>query len=75
MFFFVQKLQFTCTEASIKNVYATEEAFSSPKKTSSNMKFLFFAIFVGHFCPPGSEYGSTDVIKSGSNPDPDLKHC
>ncbi len=31
-----------------------------------NMKFLnFFLFFVGHCCPPGSEYGSTDLIKSG----------
>ncbi len=38
-----------------------------------NMKFLnFFAIFVGNFCPPGSGYGSTDLIESGLNPD--LKH-
>jgi hypothetical protein len=38
------------------------------------MKFLIFSIFVGNFCPPGSEsgYGSTDLIGSGSSPD--LKH-
>jgi hypothetical protein len=44
-----------------------------------NMEFLnFFSIFVGHFCFPGSGsdpdfesgYGSTDLIGSGSNPDP-----
>jgi hypothetical protein len=29
---------------------------------------------VGHFCSPGFEYGSTDLIESGSNPDPDLRH-
>jgi hypothetical protein len=34
---------------SIKDVQATEEAFSS-----QNMKFLHFLFFVGHFCPPGS---------------------
>ncbi len=34
-----------------------------------NMKFLnFFSIFVVHFCPPGS----TELIESGSNPDPEL---
>ncbi len=40
-----------------------------------NMKFLNFFFFVGNFCPPGSGfgYGSTDLIDSGSNPDP--KHC
>ncbi len=27
-------------------------------------------MFVGHFCPPGSGYGSRDPIESGSNPDP-----
>jgi hypothetical protein len=41
------------------------------------MKFLnFFPTFVGHFClDPDSEYGSgsTDLIESGSNPDPDPK--
>ncbi len=32
---------------------------------------------MGLFCPPGSEsgYESKDLIESGSNPDPDLKHC
>jgi hypothetical protein len=31
-----------------------------------NIKFLNFVfIFVGHFCPPGSGYGSTDLIESG----------
>jgi hypothetical protein len=28
--------------------------------------FLFFSIFVGHFCPPRSGSGSTDLIESGS---------
>jgi hypothetical protein len=28
---------------------------------------------VRHFYPPGSESGSTDLIESGSNPDPDPK--
>jgi hypothetical protein len=34
--------------------------------------FLPFSVFVGHFSSPGS--GSTDLIESGSNSDPDLKH-
>jgi hypothetical protein len=37
------------------------------------MQFLnLFSIFVGHFCPPGSESasGSTDRIESGSETDP-----
>jgi hypothetical protein len=41
------------------------------------MKFLdFFSIVVGNFCPlgSGSGYGSTDLIESGSNADPDPKH-
>jgi hypothetical protein len=50
-----------------------------------NMKFInFFIIFVGHFLPiwirfwiPNldSASGSTDPIESGSDPDPDPKHC
>ncbi len=28
--------------------------------------FLIFSIFVGHICPPGSGYGSNDMIESGS---------
>ncbi len=28
---------------------------------------------MGHFCAPGFGYGSTDLIESGSKPDP--KHC
>ena len=29
------------------------------------MKFLNLIFFVGHFCPPGSGSGSTDLIESG----------
>ncbi len=32
----------------------------------------FFTFFYFHFCPPG--FGSTDLIESGSNPDPNSKH-
>jgi hypothetical protein len=40
------------------------------------MKFLNFSTLVGHFCFPGSGYGSTEgMIESGSNPDSDQKHC
>jgi hypothetical protein len=36
------------------------------------LKFInLFSIFVGHFCPPGSEYGSRDPTESGSNTDTD----
>jgi hypothetical protein len=69
----------------LKNVQATEEAFSPQKRTSSTSKYeislKFFFSFMGHFCPLRSEsgsgfrigYGSTDLIESGSDPDP--KHC
>ncbi len=58
--FLDQKLQFTypIPQASIKDVRALEEAFTPQKRTSST--------FVGHFCPPGSRYGATDLIESGS---------
>jgi hypothetical protein len=42
-----------------------------------NIKFLnFFNFCRSFFCPHGSGYGygSNDLIKSGSNPDPDPKH-
>jgi hypothetical protein len=41
---------------------------SSQKRTPAfkNMQFLNFSTFVGHFCPSGS----TDLIKTESNPDP-----
>jgi hypothetical protein len=29
------------------------------------MKFLNLIFFVGHFCPPGSGSGSTELIESG----------
>ncbi len=55
--------------ASIKKVQATEEALSPQKSTSSTWNFLFFSIFVGHFCLPadslsGSGYESTDLIRN-----------
>jgi hypothetical protein len=62
------------------NVQVKEEAFSSEKRTSITLKheiFQFFSTFVGHFGvldpDPDSEYGSgsTDLIESGSNTDPD----
>jgi hypothetical protein len=73
--FLDKKLQFTYPEASIKDFQDTEEAFSPQKRTSTTSKhdFLFFSTFVGHFCPPGSGSGSTDLIESGSYLDPDPK--
>ncbi len=59
-----------------KHVQATGEAFSPQKRKSSTSKYeisQLFSFFMGHFCPPGSGSGSTDLIKSGSNPNP--KHC
>jgi hypothetical protein len=46
---------------------------SSENMKLQNMKFFLF--FVSSFCHPGSRsgYGSTDLIESGSDPDP--KHC
>jgi hypothetical protein len=45
----------------IKDVQATEEAFSPQKRTSSTLNHKmseFFLFFVGLFCPPGSVSGS-----------------
>jgi hypothetical protein len=46
------------------------------------MEFLnLFAVFMGYFAvldpdpDSGSGYGSNDLIESGSNLDPDPKHC
>jgi hypothetical protein len=50
----------------IKDVQATEEAFSPQKRTSSTSQHEIFSIFVGQFCSPGSGYGFTDLIESGS---------
>jgi hypothetical protein len=47
------------------------------KENIQNFKtwnFLTFFYFFSQFCPPGSGSGSTDLIDSGSNPDPDRKH-
>ncbi len=43
-----------------------------PSKENIHGNYWFFSTFVGHFCPPGSWYGSTgtDLIESGSNTDP-----
>jgi hypothetical protein len=67
----------THSSAPIKDVQATEEAFSPQKRTSStsNMKFLNFFLFmwiIFALLDPNSDsgYGSTDLIESGSNPDP-----
>jgi hypothetical protein len=79
-FLFDQKLQFTYSLASIKNVQVTEEAFSSQKRPSNTLKhellnfFLLLWFIFGLLDPdPDSESGSgsTDPIESGSNPDPD----
>jgi hypothetical protein len=56
---------------SIKDVQATGEAFCPQKRTSSTSKnenALIFYLFLGNFCPPGSESGSSNSIqcRSGS---------
>ncbi len=63
--FFDQKLRFPYPLASLKNVQATEEAFSPQKRTSSTLKneiYWLSNIFVGHFWLHGS--GSRDPIES-----------
>jgi hypothetical protein len=69
--FFVQKLQFTYSLASIKDVLVTKEVFSSQKRTSSTSKheisefFLLLPVIFALLDPdPDSEYGagSTDPI-------------
>jgi hypothetical protein len=37
---------------------------------TSNHETYCFSNFVVHFYPPGSGFGSSDLIESGSNPDP-----
>ncbi len=62
--FLYQKLQFTYPQASIKDVQATWKAFSPQKHPSLNkIKFINFFIFVGHFCPSGSGFGSVLRIR------------
>jgi len=84
---FDQKLQFTYPYASIKDVQVTKEAFSYQKRISSTSKheisYFFLLLWVlfallDPYTDPNSEYGSgsTDLIISGSNtdPDPDPQH-
>jgi hypothetical protein len=55
----------------IKDAQATEEPSSLKREHPAlqNMKFIKKnSIFVGHFCPPGSGFRSTDVDESGANP-------
>ncbi len=68
-------VQYTYPQASIKDVQATEEAFSLQKRTSSTSKpemskkiFYFCGSFLLSWIripDPGSGYGSTDLIESG----------
>jgi hypothetical protein len=67
--------------ASLKDVQATEEAFSPQKRTFSTVKhenseFGSFLWVIFSLLDPVYEsgYGSTDLLKSGPNPDPDMKH-
>ena len=45
-FFLYQKLQFTLSLASIKDVQVTEEAFSSQKRTTSTSKHKIIIFFL-----------------------------
>ncbi len=72
-------MQFTYPSAFIKDVQATEEAFSTQKRTSRTSKheFSYCFLFLWILDPDsesGFRYRSTDLFESGSNPDPDLKH-
>jgi hypothetical protein len=56
-----------------KDVEDTEEAFSPQKRTTSTSKHEISVFIFAHLDPDpdsGSGYGSTDLIESGSNPDP-----
>ncbi len=73
---FYQKLQFTCPQASVKDVRAIE-AFSPQNRTYSTSKHdisSLFSILVVIFAllvpNPDSGSGSTGLIKSGSEPCP-----
>ncbi len=60
-----QKLQFTYPQASIKDVQATEEAFSLQKRTSSISKHeisLFFFYFCGSLLPSWIRTPNTDPL-------------
>jgi hypothetical protein len=53
-------------------MYKLQEKPSTLKREHPTLQKIKFSIFVGHFCPPGSGSGSvsTDLIVSGSNPNP-----
>ncbi len=68
-FSFWTKITKIAKNASMKDVQAGGEAFNLKRKHRPlrKMKFInFFYIFLGHFCPLGSGYGSRDPIESGS---------
>jgi hypothetical protein len=57
---FLKKLQFTYP-------YAFKEKHSALRREHpalQKMKFFYFSIFLGHFCPPESESGSTTLDKT-----------
>ncbi len=64
-------MQFTYPWASIKNVQAIWEAFSSQNRTYSMTKYKISQLFlflwvIFAFLDPDPESGSTDLIESGS---------
>jgi hypothetical protein len=64
--FFDQKLQIFSSYLQEKPSALKRQHLALQKRNFIN----FFSMLVGHFCPPGSGYGSMDPIDSGSNPDP-----
>ncbi len=73
---FYQKLQFTIYISlglHHKKRPSCRRSLQHSKENLQHFKtlnFWIFSVFVGHFCPPASGYGSTEP---GSNPDPE--HC
>jgi hypothetical protein len=66
--FFWSKIQLSYPQASIKDVQFTGKAFNPQIWKSSTSKHDI------SFCLPGSGSGSTDLIESGSNPDPQHRY-
>jgi hypothetical protein len=68
-----RKLQFTYSEASIKDAEATGEAVSPPKRTSINSKHensLLFSLFVGLFALRDPDPDPATQINADPDPQP-----
>ncbi len=72
-YFFIKNCNFSSLSLH-KGCLRYRRAFSPQKRTSSsnskNQISYFFLFFCFIFCPPRSGSGSTDLVESGSNPDP-----